>query len=327
MCWTDSMAGLQHGLQENKSPCGTACTPWLCFWGDLWGSTAAPHGCFFGTGAPSSQRPCNKSTMTCCSLDQRLPALTAISWQCGCQFHVRVTSSPCCVLTCIPIISCLFFLYVYDPYYYWVWILLSHRTPGLHYLFIIALILALKAIHNLGMGGKWRGWEWMLPWVPGSVSVENFKLCQAKQRRPGELQRPTKSKEALKLLGEDEVNLLKTLKWHFCFLPVYHTYPAGVLLPGVKKVFTNRRFHLAPQKGWRLLASWPCSESHMASAWVPRPHSIAQPSSLPKPHRATPECASELLDSFTPPLHLGKGCTFTKTTGHRFQVPLDAVLV
>lgn len=52
------------------------------------------------------------------------------------------------------IISCLSFLYVSDPYYYWVCIPLSHRSPGLHYLFIIA---ALKDIHNLRMRGKRRG--------------------------------------------------------------------------------------------------------------------------------------------------------------------------
>lgn len=68
----------------------------------LWGSTAAPHGLLFGTRAPTTQRPRNKSTVTRYKLDQRPPALSAISWQCGCQFHVPVTSNPCCVPTCTP---------------------------------------------------------------------------------------------------------------------------------------------------------------------------------------------------------------------------------
>lgn len=161
----------------------------------------------------------------------------------------------------------------------------------------------------------------MLPWVPGNGLVENFKLCQAKQGRPGELQRPAKSKEALELPGEDKGNLLKTLKWHSCFLPVYHRNPTVVLLAGVKKVLPNRRFHSAPQKSWRLLAGRPCSESHTAAAWVPRPHSIAEPSSFPKPCRATSDGAPEPLDSFTPPLHLGKGCVFTKTLATDFKCP------
>lgn len=38
------------------------------------------------------------------------------------------------------------------------------------------------------------GGEWMLPWTPGDGSVENFKLCQAKQGRPRELQRPAESR-------------------------------------------------------------------------------------------------------------------------------------
>lgn len=39
--------------------------PLACAFGViLWGSTAAPHGLLFGTGVPTTQRPCNKSTMT-----------------------------------------------------------------------------------------------------------------------------------------------------------------------------------------------------------------------------------------------------------------------
>ena len=33
MCWTESMADLQHGPQESKSPCGPACAAWPCHWG------------------------------------------------------------------------------------------------------------------------------------------------------------------------------------------------------------------------------------------------------------------------------------------------------
>lgn len=115
------------------------------------------------------------------NLDQRLPALTAISWQCGCQFHVQVTSNPYCVLTCTPH----YFLFIF-PLCLWPLLFLS-LDPSLSQDSWIALfiyhcfILALKDIHNLGMGGKWRGWEWMLSSVPGNGLVENFQLCQAKQ--------------------------------------------------------------------------------------------------------------------------------------------------
>lgn len=62
--------------------------------------------------APPLKGPCNKSTMTRCNLDQKLPALAAIRWQCGCQFHV--TSNPCCVPTCTPSLFpvCLSFMFM-----------------------------------------------------------------------------------------------------------------------------------------------------------------------------------------------------------------------
>lgn len=86
----------------------------------LWGSTAAPHGLLFGTRALTTQRPCNRSTMTHCNLDQKLPALTVISWQCGCQFHVPVTSNPCCASTS----TLHYFLFVF-PLCFWPLLLLS----------------------------------------------------------------------------------------------------------------------------------------------------------------------------------------------------------
>lgn len=290
----------------------------------LWGSTAAPHGLLFGTRAPSTQRPGNKSTMTHCNLGQRVPALRAISWQCGCHFHVPVTSNPCCVPACTPH----YFLFAF-PLCLWPLLLLS-LYPFLSQESWVALFIyhcscfGFKRHPQLGDGREMEcGGEWMLPWVPGSGSVENFKLCQAKQGRPAELQRPTKCKEALQLPGEDEGNLLKTLKWHFCFLPVYHMNPTGVLLPGVKKVFTNRSFHLAPPEGLENTGN--CSESHMAS--VPRPCGILQPSSFPKPQSHFWLCTWTLgfIYSSSAPregLHIHQNIF----TGHRFQVPLDAVL-
>lgn len=314
-----SMGKLWHGLQENKSPCGTASTSWLCFWGDPLGSIAQGPPPLRGhaTRGPWStatwirgyqlwQPSAGKVTASSMSRSHPTPA---VSWP-----------EP-------PIISCLSFLYVYDPYYYWICILLSHRSLDCTiYLFMVALILALKDIHHLGMGGKWSGGEWMLPWVPGNGSVENFKLCQAKQEfspvpgKPGELQRQTKSKEALKLPGEDKGNLLKTLKWHFRFLSVLSHEPNWVLLPDVK-VITNRRFHLAPQKGWRLLASQPCSESHMASQ-----HCTVQ--QLPKATQSHFWLFTWTLwfiysSASQEGLHIHQNIFIC----HRFQVSLDAVLV
>lgn len=76
-CWTKSMADFQHRPQESRSPCGPACAAWPCFWGAA--STAAQHGLLFSIKASTTQRPCNKNTMTHYNLDQR-PR--------GCQFNV-----------------------------------------------------------------------------------------------------------------------------------------------------------------------------------------------------------------------------------------------
>lgn len=74
---------------------------------------------------------------------------------------------------------------------------------------------------------------------------------------------------------------------------------------------------------WRAGGYWQASHAQSPTrhqCGVPRPHSIVQPSSFPKPQRATSDCAPGPFGSFTP-LHLKKGCTFTKIifTGHRFK--------
>lgn len=159
---------------------------------------------------------------------------------------------------------------------------LSHSSPGLHCLFIVALFWVLKDIHDLGMR---VGGEWMLPRVPGDGSAENSELCQAKQGRPRELQRPAEPEAVLELPKEGKRNLPKTLKPRVRLRPIYQTNATWVLLPGVMKVSTNRQFHMSPQrKGWRLPVSWPPSESRRQQRGAPRPRSIAQPRSFPQNH-------------------------------------------
>lgn len=86
------------------------------------------------------------------NLDRKPPLFSAISWQRGCQFDVPSHMQP---LLCPILLPSLFpvwsFLYVLTLNYYQGCILLSHRSPGLHYLFIVALIWVLKDTHNLGM--------------------------------------------------------------------------------------------------------------------------------------------------------------------------------
>lgn len=63
--------------------------PLVCAFGvPRWASMTEQHGLLFGVRALTTQRPCNESTMTCYNLDRRPPALSAISWQHGCQFDV-----------------------------------------------------------------------------------------------------------------------------------------------------------------------------------------------------------------------------------------------
>lgn len=126
------------------------------------------------------------------------------------------------------------------------------------------------------------GEEWMLPWTPAGGLMENFRLCQVKQGRSRELQRPAESTGAHELLRKTR-NLLKTLPWHFCFLPVCLMSSAGDLLPGVRKVSAYRQFHLRPQrKHWRLMASWPLLEPPVPLVWLTTASQQCASQQLPK---------------------------------------------
>lgn len=305
------MADLQHSLQENKCPCGTACTSWLCFLG--WSFRAAQQHLMDFSLAQGPPALRGQAT--------RVPWPTA-TWIRGYQLwepsagSVAATSmsqshpTPAVSRPVPPIISCLPFLYVYDPYYYWVCILLSHRNPGLHYLFIIALVLALKDIHSLGMGEKWS--------VEGSGCYhECLVVAQWK----------TSSCARLNKEGQESFRGQPSLRKHLNSLgktrEIYWKHWNGTFVSFLFITWTQlgfyfqvwRRFLLTGgftwhhQKGWRILATAQSPTWHQCQGLV----ALCSPADS-QSHRATSDCASELLDSFTPPLHLEKGCTFTKTS-------------
>lgn len=104
-------------------------------------------------------------------------------------------------------------------------------------------------------------------------SMENFKLCQAKQGRPQELQRPAESKGAPELPGEDNRNTKVTL-----------------LLPSYLSDEPNWGFTSRSEEGLyqQAVSRGPTEEElevthEMATLWIPNVSSMGQPSSLLKP--------------------------------------------
>ena len=114
----------------------------------LWASQAAQQRLLAIIAAladPRDQIPCTESTTTQPSPEQSLLVPLATSRQ-----HDRSHLIP--LRPVLPLFPVWFSLYVLIPNYYKSFILLSHRSSGLHYLFIIAIIL-----RNPQLGRSWRG--------------------------------------------------------------------------------------------------------------------------------------------------------------------------
>lgn len=152
MRWIESLAGHQQDSQLTQRP---ARADGCVFGVPLWASQAAQQRLLAIIAAladPRDQIPCTESTTTQPSPEQSLLVPLATSRQ-----HDKSHLIP--LRPVLPLFPVWFSLYVLIPNYYKSFILLSHRSSGLHYLFIIAIIL-----RNPQLGRSWRGG--MLLWTP-----------------------------------------------------------------------------------------------------------------------------------------------------------------